>query len=111
MEDDFFAGPSTKKTSFLSRLHDVPHDDFDDVFGVPPPAARNVDVAMGHGQLIPDDLEEATPTQKLMRYWINERSAPEVLQCQTEVLNEVLDFIAEQVGEFTVGSLCETNDI
>jgi hypothetical protein len=35
--------------------------------------------------------------QELMRHWLNERSAPEILQCQTQLLNGLLDFIADQV--------------
>ena len=35
--------------------------------------------------------------QELMRHWLNERSAPEILQCQTQLLNGLLDFVADQV--------------
>lgn len=35
--------------------------------------------------------------QELMRHWLNERSSPEVLKCQTELLNGLLDFVADQV--------------
>ncbi|KAF5369373.1 hypothetical protein D9758_002788 [Tetrapyrgos nigripes] len=45
----------------------------------------------------PFELEaEETPLQKLMRHWINERHAPDILPAQEELLASLLDHIRRQ---------------
>ncbi|THV03908.1 GINS complex, Sld5 component [Dendrothele bispora CBS 962.96] len=45
----------------------------------------------------PHELEdEETPLQKLMRHWMNERHAPDILPAQEELLASLLDHIRRQ---------------
>ena len=43
-----------------------------------------------------DDTQEL-PLQKLIRYWMNERHAPDILPIQAELLAGILDHIHKQV--------------
>jgi len=43
-----------------------------------------------------DDAQEL-PLQKLIRYWMNERHAPDILPIQAELLAGILDHIHKQV--------------
>ena len=70
--------------SFLQRMQAAMDDD-DDVDVAPSNNAMDLDTPRG------------TKIQELMRHWLNERSAPEILQCQTQLLNGLLDFVADQV--------------
>jgi GINS complex subunit 4 len=78
------AGPS-----FIDRARNAPPDDDD------------LDVSMLETNnnpvfLQPDATE--TPLQKLMRHWMNERHAPDILPAQEVLLGELLDHIRKQVG-------------
>jgi len=43
--------------------------------------------------------EEETPLQQLIRHWMNERHAPDILSNEGELLAGLLDHIRSQVGE------------
>jgi len=44
--------------------------------------------------------------QQLVRHWLNERHAPDILPVQAEILGSLLDHIRRQVRRFFVFSLC-----
>lgn len=78
------AGPS-----FVERARNAPDDDDDDIRlwggGADAPA------------IIPQDTAEETSLQKLIRYWMNERHAPDILPAQEMLLGRLLDHIRKQV--------------
>ena len=47
--------------------------------------------------ILPQDVAEETPLQKLTRYWMNERHAPDILPAQDMLLGRLLDHIEKQV--------------
>lgn len=51
------------------------------------------------GDLVFTDLDDAQelPLQKLIRHWMNERHAPDILPIQAELLAGILDHIHKQV--------------
>lgn len=57
----------------------------------PPPALDFLD----------QDDQEEMPLQKLIRHWINERHAPDILPIQAELLGGLLDHIRKQVREIS----------
>ncbi|KAI0804574.1 GINS complex Sld5 component [Irpex lacteus] len=88
-EDDLnipAAGPS-----FVERARNAPDDDDDDIRlwggGADAPA------------IIPQDTAEETSLQKLIRYWMNERHAPDILPAQEMLLGRLLDHIRKQSGD------------
>jgi GINS complex subunit 4 len=86
IDDNFdrpIAGPS-----FIERARDAP-DDEDWVAGEAPRAA-----------IIPQETAEETSLQKLIRYWMNERHAPDILPPQETLLGRLLDHIRKQVRWF-----------
>jgi GINS complex subunit 4 len=88
-EDDYIpnahAGPSS---SFVDRLQNARDDDDVLMPGADPDFAF----------LLPDPNE--TPLQQLVRHWMNERHAPDILPAQEDLLSGLLDHIRKQVGEF-----------
>lgn len=89
-------------------------DDDEDNFNYPPAAASGsnsnpmeLDPLGGDGEMggTNADGEKMSKIQELMRHWLNERSSPEVLKCQTELLNGLLDFVADQVRRVCPSSL------
>lgn len=82
-DPDFFAR-LPRGNPFENRLRNAPHDDDDDVQR-PPPA--------------PDEPEPETPLQQLIRHWMNERHAPDILPTEEDLLSRLLDHIRSQVGE------------
>jgi hypothetical protein len=46
-----------------------------------------------------EDLPEETPLQQLIRHWMNERHAPDILPAQQVLLAGLLDHIRRQVSE------------
>ena len=84
--DQPIAGPS-----FIDRARNAPEDD---------------DVPMGDafrrsrsaGLLLPQDAAEETPFQQLIRHWLNERHAPDILPGQELLLGRLLDHIRKQVS-------------
>lgn len=48
-----------------------------------------------------DDAQEL-PLQKLIRHWMNERHAPDILPIQAELLAGILDHIHKQVRTHTL---------
>lgn len=45
---------------------------------------------------------EETPLEQLMRHWMNERHAPDILPAQEELLTNLLDHLRRQVGMIIV---------
>jgi GINS complex subunit 4 len=41
--------------------------------------------------------EEETPFEKLIRHWMNERHAPDILPAQEDLLSSILDHLRRQV--------------
>lgn len=90
--DDNFDGPAAGP-SFLDRVANAPDDDF---WG-------NARVAPA---IVPQDVTEETALQKLIRYWMNERHAPDILPGQEMLLGRLLDHIRKQVRIRLVFSEC-----
>lgn len=91
-DDDFdapMAGPS-----FVDRARVAPDDDdFPILEG-------------GRPGILPQDLAEETPFQQLIRHWMNERHAPDILPGQEALLGRLLDHIRKQVSnEFLWGAM------
>ncbi|KAI0643234.1 GINS complex Sld5 component [Trametes meyenii] len=84
-DDDFdapMAGPS-----FVDRARDVPEDD---------------DFPIGNDfrqAILPQDIAEETPFQQLIRHWMNERHAPDILPGQEMLLGRLLDHIRKQSND------------
>ncbi|KAH9929170.1 GINS complex Sld5 component [Fomitopsis serialis] len=76
------AGPS-----FIERARHAPDDDdypIPDNFGRPDP------------NLLGLEEEEETPFQQLIRHWMNERQAPDILPGQEMLLGRILDHVRKQ---------------
>lgn len=91
-DDDFdasMAGPS-----FVDRARVAPDDD-------------DFPIREGGGPgILPQDLAEETPFQQLIRHWMNERHAPDILPGQEALLGRLLDHIRKQVSnEFLRGAM------
>ena len=50
---------------------------------------------------LPDMESEETPLEQLIRHWMNERNAPDILPAQEFLLNRLLDHLRRQVRIFT----------
>ncbi|GBE85883.1 DNA replication complex GINS protein [Sparassis crispa] len=76
------AGPS-----FIERAFDAPEDDFalPDAFGAPALPAQAA--------------AESTPFQELVRHWMNERHAPDILPGQEALLGRLLDHVRKQASD------------
>ncbi|CDO75940.1 hypothetical protein BN946_scf184873.g29 [Trametes cinnabarina] len=87
--DDF--GPPIAGPSFVVRARGAPDDDDfpigDDFIGG------------GRQAIIPQDLAEETPFQQLIRHWMNERHAPDILPGQEMLLGRLLDHIRKQTSD------------
>jgi hypothetical protein len=75
------ASNSRSSTSFTHRLQNAPDDDHD--------------VPMPEDPFLLDTNE--SPLQQLIRHWINERHAPDILPAQEQLLSGLLDHIRKQV--------------
>ncbi|KAL4065562.1 hypothetical protein V8B97DRAFT_2010371 [Scleroderma yunnanense] len=71
--------------TFEDRLRNAPHDD-DEL-----PRQRDAPV-------LADDRDPETPLQQLIRHWMNERHAPDILPTEEDLLSRLLDHIRSQVG-------------
>lgn len=80
--DDFGAGPS-----FFDRARRAPDDDDD--FPILDHIAPGV---------LPQEVAEETPYQQLVRHWLDERHAPDVLPGQEALLGRLLDHVRKQVS-------------
>ncbi|KAI0085250.1 GINS complex Sld5 component [Irpex rosettiformis] len=80
--DEPIAGPS-----FIERARNAPDDDDDLRLWGGGPDAPNI---------IPQEVAEETSLQKLTRYWMNERHAPDILPAQETLLGRLLDHIRKQ---------------
>lgn len=84
----------------MSR-HWLDEDMGDDVPVAGPSRARRVndeDDAMGNDQgpaILPQEIAEQTPFQQLLRHWMNERHAPDILPAQEYLLGRLLDHISK----------------
>ena len=84
-EEDFFTRLGGRgNNTFQNQLWNAPRDDDDAPMDAPPPFEED---------------EEETPLQQLIRHWMNERHAPDVLPVAEDVLSGLLDRIRRQVGE------------
>lgn len=72
---------SLNQTDFIDRARNIS----------PSPPPRDV--------FAPTDLDDAQelPLQKLIRHWMNERHAPDLLPIQAELLAGILDHVHKQV--------------
>ncbi|KAF8840127.1 GINS complex, Sld5 component [Paxillus ammoniavirescens] len=85
MDDDggnFFSRLDRGDNAFQNRLRNAPRDDDD----LPMPDAL---------PLFQED-EQETPLQQLIRYWTNERHAPDILPTEEDLLSRLLDHIRSQ---------------
>lgn len=85
-DDDFFTKldrprRTANNNAFQERLRQAPRDEED---ADAPPFLLE---------------EEETPLQQLIRHWMNERHAPDILPNEGELLAGLLDHIRSQVGE------------
>jgi hypothetical protein len=65
-----------------------------------PPGSTSRPIALDFG------APRETLFQQLVRHWLNERHAPDILPVQAEVLGGLLDHIRRQVCLFHFFSLC-----
>ncbi len=86
------AGPSE---SFIDRARAAPDDD-DFAMGEDPgsPAPAGIPRIALLGQ----DVAEETAFQQLIRHWMNERHAPDILPGQEMLLGRILDHVRKQVS-------------
>ena len=87
--DDDFDAP-TAGPSFVDRARSAPEDDdfpIADDFG-----------RRSRPAILAQDLAEETPFQQLIRHWMNERHAPDILPGQEMLLGRLLDHIRKQVS-------------
>jgi hypothetical protein len=87
--DTLIAAPGSGDPSFIERAQRAPDDDddLDRILGESDGRVRQ----RGHK----GDAE--TPLQQLIRHWMNERHAPDILPAQEELLSSLLDHIRRQV--------------
>ncbi|KAL4072048.1 hypothetical protein J3A83DRAFT_4358361 [Scleroderma citrinum] len=69
--------------TFEDRLRNAPHDD-DEL-----PRQRDAPI-------LADDRDPETPLQQLIRHWMNERHAPDILPTEEDLLSRLLDHIRSQ---------------
>ena len=81
-------GPSRTRPSTRPQQRDTWGMDVD-----PPPAPAHTNMR----DVLPQELAEETPFQQLIRHWMNERHAPDVLHAQEVLLGRLLDHIKKQV--------------
>jgi GINS complex subunit 4 len=89
-DDDFFTkldrpGPTPNNNAFQDRLRQAPRDEEDAAIPNAPPF------------MLEEEVD--TPLQQLIRHWMNERHAPDILPNEGELLAGLLDHIRSQVGE------------
>lgn len=84
-DDNFFTRLDRGDNPFQNRLRNAAPDDDD----VPMPSAPPLF----------EEQDEETPLQQLIRHWMNERHAPDILPVAENVLAGLLDHIRRQVGE------------
>lgn len=92
MDDDdeyFFTRLDHGDNAFQNRLRSAPRDN-DDPGDVPMPLLED------------EEQEIETPLQRIIRHWMNERHAPDILPVAEDVLSGLLDHIRRQVGEITM---------
>ncbi|CAL1702670.1 unnamed protein product [Somion occarium] len=81
-DEDFFAGASFKPRTI------------EEDFAIPDDFAN-----LGGAAIIPQDVVEETPFQQLIRHWMNERHAPDILPAQEMLLGRLLDHIRKQTDD------------
>lgn len=60
--------------------------------------------------IIPQETAEETSLQKLIRHWMNERHAPDILPAQETLLGRLLDHIGKQVRITTIVPLFDEEE-
>ncbi|CCL98491.1 uncharacterized protein FIBRA_00489 [Fibroporia radiculosa] len=84
-DDDFDA--HSAGSSSMDSAKDAPEDDDLPIpkdFGLPDP------------NILAQEIAEETPFQKLIRHWMNERHAPDILPGQEILLGRILDHVRKQ---------------
>jgi GINS complex subunit 4 len=92
--------PAQANNSFIDRVRRAAadghnDDDLDRILGH---SAEGRDYQLQRGQpshKLPGDAD--TPLRRLIRHWMNERHAPDILPTQEELLSSLLDHIRRQV--------------
>ena len=95
---DEFGQPIAGPSSIDRTRNTSPEDDFWGVGGGGPEVPN----------IIPQEIAEETSLQKLIRYWMNERHAPDILPAQEMLLGRLLDHIRKQVRSLPMprGTTC-----
>ncbi|KDR72993.1 hypothetical protein GALMADRAFT_252372 [Galerina marginata CBS 339.88] len=90
---DPIAGPS-----FTTHDNDADADNAGAFHDVPMARERDRDQDREEHrpQLFPDEDDNATPLEQLMRHWMNERHAPDILPAQEDLLTSLLDHLRRQ---------------
>ncbi|KAI0739431.1 GINS complex Sld5 component [Daedaleopsis nitida] len=83
--DPPMAGPS-----FIDRARSAPDDDDFPIAD---------DFRAGRPAALPQEVAEETPFQQLIRHWMNERHAPDILPGQEMLLGRLLDHITKQSSD------------
>ena len=85
-------------SSFIERAQRAPDDDDD--------LDRILGETDGRDRQRGRKGDTETPLQQLIRHWMNERHAPDILPAQEELLSSLLDHIRRQVRPFLPGECC-----
>lgn len=83
------AGPS----NFVQQALDAPADPDDPDINILDDIIGELG---GRNHIVDQDVAEETPFQELIRHWMNERHAPELLPAQETLLGRLLDHIRKQ---------------
>lgn len=88
------SGSAPPANPFLERIRDVARDDDDiDIDELMAPAGIQAGLFDLGGSL----AQRESPIQQLIRHWMNERHAPDILPIQEQLLASILDHIRRQV--------------
>lgn len=91
--NDPVAGPS-----FVGRVSNTQDDEADFWTRNDAPGRKQP----GGLEILPQEAAEETSLQKLIRHWMNERHAPDILPAQELLLGRLLDHIRKQVRLFSI---------
>lgn len=84
-DDNFFTNLDRGDNALRNRLRNAARNDDDILMPAAPPSF--------------EEDEGETPLQQLIRHWMNERHAPDILPVAENVLAGLLDHIRRQVGK------------
>jgi GINS complex subunit 4 len=89
-DDDYLQWePPQPGPSFIERARQAAPDDDD----------LNLIFGNENDLIVPQAERTESPLQQLIRHWMNERHAPDILPVQEVLLSRLLDHIRKQVGE------------